>query len=695
MTVARYALGAASLLLAFGSLTISAWSLRRRLLADWTGAVARLAEIVIGLALLVVMLEILGTIGLFRLGPIVAASLVIGIATWRLAGPPTRTGAADTPAAILSHRNSVHHLGAGIAIALLASAAVIAAWAGPTLSSYEFGIRGFDSLWYHLPWAGSFAQTGHITPLRFTDIEYLTQFYPATAELVHGLGIVLLGRDTLSPGLNLIWLAVVLLAAYCIGRPRGLGHATLLGAAVVMATPTLTLSQGGSAANDVVGVFFLLAAVAFVTNAEGRPLAFVLAAIAAGLAVATKLSLLGPALALTVGVLVIAPAGKRRACTGLWLVPLALAGGFWYLRNLIVVGNPLPWVSFPGLATPAPALQQHTAFSVAHYATDTHIWSTIFGPGLQSGFGNWWPALVLAAVIGAIACLLPGSPRELRMLSLVALASLLAYVLTPESAAGPSGDPTGFAFNLRYAAPGLTLCMALLPLAPVLGATERARQATVALLAILLVAMLASGQLWPSRQLLGAIAIGVVVLIAGLAAARGIPHLGRVPVASALILLLLAGAAGGYAWQRRYLDRRYEFQPGVSFLSHLWAKFRGIHDARVGLVGTYGGFFSYPLFGADDSNRVQYVGRRGPHGSFAAIASCPEWRRALNAGHFNYVVTTPARDPWQRKQLTSSPEGDWTAADPSARLVYSRRADGQPIAVYALRGPLDPSACGA
>ena len=85
----------------------------------------------------------------------------------------------------------------------MAAAVTLAEWAAPTLESYDVGIRRFDSLWYHLPWAASFAQTGQITSLRFTDVEYLTAFYPATAEMLHGLGIVLLGRDTLSPAINL------------------------------------------------------------------------------------------------------------------------------------------------------------------------------------------------------------------------------------------------------------------------------------------------------------------------------------------------------------------------------------------------------------------------------------------------------------------------------------------------------------
>jgi hypothetical protein len=157
--------------------------------------------------------------------------------------------------------------------------------------------------------------------------------------------------------------------------------------------------------------------------------------------------------------------------------------------------------------------------------------------------------------------------------------------------------------------------------------------------------------------------------------------------------LVIAGAAAGYGWQRHYLRGRYQFNPGVSSLAHVWAFFRDTHHVRVGIVGTFGGFFSYPLFGAADSNAVEYIAEHGPHGSFTPITSCRRWRTAVNAGHFRYVVTTPARDPWHPKPLHFSPEGAWTASDPAARLVYAHRAAGQPIAVFVLTGPLDPAGC--
>jgi hypothetical protein len=693
----RYVVGTGSLLIVCVSLGWAALVVRRRFAPTWADALARLAEAVIGFALLTALLEVLGTIRLFRLGPIVVGSVFIALGTTLAlagagAGAGTDAGDGDARAARVSGagvRSRPASTAAAVA-ACIAALAVLAEWSGPTFSSYDFGIRSFDSVWYHLPWAASFAQTGQITGLRFTDVEYLTAFYPATAEMFHGAGIVLLSRDTLSPIFNLVWLGLVLLAAYCVGRPRGLGWLTMVGAGVACSVPMFVGSQSGSAANDIVGIFFVLAAAAVFFNASdqrgdaARPpgdavFPLVLGGVTAGLAIGTKLSMVIPALALTVGVVVL-----HRRRSWLWVGPLVVAGGFWYLRDLIAVGSPFPFVDLPGLATPAAPLQAHTGFSVAHYLWGGHAWSAYFQPGFASGLGGWWWAILALMALGPVLALLPGSDGRLRVLAWVALASIVGYLITPETAAGPAGEPLGFAFNLRYGTPALILSLTVLPLAPPLR-DERAQVALLAVFGAVLVATLTQARLWPSRQLPGVFAVLAATLIVVALARRSPAAAG---VAAALIVLV-----AGYPLQRHYLHGRYAFQPGVSSLARTWALFRVIRDARVGVVGTFGGFFSYPYFGLDVSNPVQYVGARGPHGSFTPIATCQAWRRTVNAGHFRYVVTTPARNPWHPKPLHASPEAAWTASDPAARRIYSRRAFGRQIAVFAIDGPLSPNGC--
>ena len=346
--------------------------------------------------------------------------------------------------------------------------AVLAEWAGPTFSSYDFGIRSFDSIWYHLPWAASFAQTGQITGLRFTDVEYLTAFYPATAEMFHGAGIVLLSRDTLSPIFNLAWLGLVLLAAYCLGRPRGLGWLTMTGAAVACSVPMFVGSQSGSAANDIVGVVFVLAAAVFFNGEDDTAFPLVLGGVAAGLAIATKLSMVIPALALTAGVVVM-----RRRRSWLWLAPLIVAGGLsGTCETSSPLGNPFPFVEpararDAGRATAGAHRLQRRALPVRRTCVER-----VSRARVRLGLGGWWWAILALTVLGPVLTLLPGSDARLRVLGLVALASVVGYLITPETAAGPAGAPLGFAFNLRYAAPALIVSLAVLPLAPALSPTN-------------------------------------------------------------------------------------------------------------------------------------------------------------------------------------------------------------------------------
>ena len=211
---------------------------------------------------------------------------------------------------------------------------------------------------------------------------------------------------------------------------------------------------------------------------------------------------------------------------------------------------------------------------------------------------------------------------------------------------------------------------------------------------LLLAATLAEDRLWKAGYIAPAVLLGAAAM-ALLGAAVALAH--RRPARAVLIGVSAAAlatvAVAGYAGERHYLRGRYTFQPGVSALSTLWAWARGVHHARIALVGTFGGFFSYPLFGLDDSNQVQYVAHHGPHGSFTPIRSCRAWRTAVDHGHYRYVVTTPARNPWDPHVLEYSPEGDWTSPDPAARLVFRHLAFGQPISVFELSGPLNPLGC--
>ena len=81
-----YLLGVAQLAVVLLSLGFAAFRLRARLLPCWSGAPARLVEIITGVALLVWIVEILGTFHLFYPGAVVLASVLVALAALAPAG---------------------------------------------------------------------------------------------------------------------------------------------------------------------------------------------------------------------------------------------------------------------------------------------------------------------------------------------------------------------------------------------------------------------------------------------------------------------------------------------------------------------------------------------------------------------------------------------------------------------------------
>jgi hypothetical protein len=676
--IARYLLGVAEILLLAGFATLGASRLRARLLPGWQGAPARLATAVLALATLVLVAELLGSFGLFEAVPYLLAIGAIGLGMWayRPAGP--------VAAATRGRGVSVASL---IALAI-AAVAVIHFAAGVRLR-LSTGMTGFDSTWYHGPFAAGFFQSGNTWGLHFIAPQFLAWFYPANSELLHAVGMLAFHRDLLSMVLNLGWFAGCLFAAWCIGRPYGVAPFSLGLAAVALSVPALS-DQAGEARNDLFGIFFLLAAIAIPVNVRSSRLpagALIVSGLAAGLAAGTKLNFLLPAAVLVVGLAAIAPRGARLrslAATGLAAL---VGGGYWYLRNLAHSGNPLPWVRHLGpisLPAPAQALGGREGHSVLSYLTDGSVWSEWFLPGLHHGLWILWPLLLGAALAALLLCAIPplnslrcglsrnradnpqrneggvgegwrGEQRRNAVLAVagwVGLAAVLAWLIAPTSASGPAGMPRGFESGLRYLAPALILGLALLPATP------------------------------PLRRRL-----------ARLSRSRSSfePHSdtkldrawrGRVGMGVGAALLVL-GVAFGYWEQRRYLEHRYarpEFTSKGLDAAFKWA--RSISGARIATTSTR----QYPLYGTDLSNRVQYIGVQTPHGGFVAPTTCPQWRRLLNEGHYDYAVVT--RDRIEPGQPAFPPAARWTEG-PGTKVILRR----SPTVVYRLTHRLNPTAC--
>lgn len=685
MTAAGYVLGVALLLATIVPLAAGAVCMRAWALPGWRGAPARLAEAVAAIATLVVLAELLGTVGGLRRGWLTAACALAGAAAVMLARRARPRDPEPLPPAPPYGPWSV---GAAAGAVLL----VAFEWGSRSVEVLGRGMADPDTLWYHMPFSARFAQTGSTTPLQYTQAEPITTFHPAGSELVHAIGISLFGGyDLLSPFVNLGFAGLALLAGWCAGRRFGAAPHALVGVAVVLSLPIVLQTQPGEAANDLIGVAWLAAAAALLLLAGTRPVPLALAAVAAGMAMGTKLSLLAPVALLALGLLVVAPHGARRRTWLPWMGILTVAGGFWYARNLLRVGNPLPWygVDLGPLELPSPSLPQTEAnsFSLAHYATEGELWRAQFLPGLGDSLGHLWPAVIGLALAGSLLALATRGDAIVRMLGAVALGTLALYPLTPATAGGPEGAPVLFGLNLRFATPGLALGLMLLPCAGAFAAGRRRSVLLAALAALLVATQWSEGFAPPAAAGWG------LLLTAGLAAAAAAlvvaARRSRVRPALAAAALALLVAAVGWPVQDNYLRDRYaELGPTLPPPS-LWAQ--DLEDERVGIVGY---LLQYPLYGRDGSNRVEWVGRRGPHGAFAPIESCAEWRAALDAGRYRYVVTAPKASVVlddAGASLAEPREAAWTGSAPGARVLM--RDGPRRTTVFRIDGPLGSAGC--
>lgn len=673
MSVARYLAGLALLAVWVLPLVVAAVVVRRRLLPTAHAALAALAVAVLSLALVITTVQLLGAVGLFgRVGLSVACPVVAGVVLYgahRIAPRPRE------PMSVPAFRRWE------AVVAVIVVAATAAVYVAATASSVGTGIYQVDSLSYHLPYAATFVQSGWTTRLHLGAPGAGVSFHPADSELVQAMAMLAFGRDVLAPLLNLGWLALALLAGWCVGRRRGRSLLSLTSTAVVFVVPVMSRNQGGSAMSDTASLALLAACVAFAVHAAeavtpAPVVAVAVAGVAAGLAVATKETVLVVIAAASVALAFVAPAGLRRRLLMSWLVPLVLLGSYWYLRNVVRVGTPLPTTKLGPLPHSRQFAIDRYGYSVSRYLTNVDVIRHWFHPGLRLGFGPAWWLLLAAALASAVMTLRPRTPSGIRALAAVASVGAVGYVFTPTTALGLVNKPYLFTANLRYLLPALMLAL----LAGSLAAGGRVH----VLLCTALVATVALTVAWQGTApallrnervpaAVGFVVVGAMLVVVSAARGRAL-RIGAstaLAVVAVVSMLLLA---------QHYERDRYRQPRTPQAALFAWAS--SAHHQRIGLTGYVD---EYPLVGNDLSNRVQYVGRRLPHATLVDITDCRDYLDAVNSGRYDFVTVAP-------------PDG--ATATPAAEAWLMNAVTGNDIVlrhgaevVFRIRHRLDPARC--
>ena len=239
-----------------------------------------------------------------------------------------------------------------------------------------------------MPLSAGFVQSGSVASLHNINNDNVIEFYPATSELLHAVGILLFGSDFLSPLVNALWLGLALFAAWCLGRRYGVGSLTTMATALVLGTTEVIADEPGSAYNDLVGTALVLAALALLAYVDvpwgqrGHVRGLWTVALAAGLAVGVKDTFVFPVAALTVGIIALLPRGERTRQGLLWCALVAVTGGFWYVRNLIYAGNPVPNIQLGLGSFRLPSSPSHIGTTISSSLFNGQAWRLYFLPAL-------------------------------------------------------------------------------------------------------------------------------------------------------------------------------------------------------------------------------------------------------------------------------------------------------------------------
>jgi len=82
LTLIRFGEGLVLMAIAFGPIGAAVFVWRARLLPSWSGAPARLLEVIVGLTAVLAICELLGTLFLFRIAAVVPALAITGTVGW-------------------------------------------------------------------------------------------------------------------------------------------------------------------------------------------------------------------------------------------------------------------------------------------------------------------------------------------------------------------------------------------------------------------------------------------------------------------------------------------------------------------------------------------------------------------------------------------------------------------------------------
>jgi len=691
MPLEDYLVGLAFFAGTWAAVLAAAVLLVRRRLGHLAGAPRLLALAVLATGGIIAAHLLPGMLGVLSRWAALFTALVLLAVVSRVRAIRSRPEAARAP---ISESTWISR--AAAAVAVVALALWVGAWAW--IASVQPTMK-IDTLTFHLPNIARWIQSE-----TFWQVDQFVALlshgnYPENGDVVFLSVVLPWENDAFVQLVNVPYLALCALAVYGIARElRAPSALAVLAGAVFTALPAMLFTAQGGAQTDLVmystlgsGILFLLR-----HSRTGRVSELALAGLALGLAFGTKWYGVS-SVAVVLGVWAIAGLLARRgpsvvarqgaALTGL----VALAGGFWLVRNWVVSSNPLypVKVELAGLTlfdAPRDSIRECAGFTIANYLGESDVWRRYLWPAYEKWLGL--PGLFIAAGLAAVVALALALRRsaasrgvpsgEVIALAGCAILLALAYSVTPYSALGGEDQPALAGFNTRYLVPAF---VAAAPLVAWCAARIGRLRVALELLALAAVADGIRRGFDVPGSLVLKVGIALVLAVAAawiaVAIARRVRPAIRLPVLAALAGIAIAAVVGlGYARQQDFNEGRYRgMEPAFD-----WVLRNAPAEHKIGLGGAWGIHGVAPVlpsFGPRLENDVAYVGEtiRGQLGEYRTRE---RWAEAIRRGGFDLLIvgTKGYRPENTRKCYVPGAESDehvWARAEGFPVLARSDR----------------------
>jgi len=222
---------------------------------------------------------------------------------------------------------------------------------------YLFPPYAWDDLMYHLPKMAYILQSNGIKEFQTMNV-HVNQF-PFNSELLCLWNVIYLRNDILVNGTQVIFALFAVLAIYSLARKAGVKQQNAAWALIFLFIP-IVIQQATTCYIDIIMSALLIGAVNFMLLRDKPKIGILIFGLIIGILLGSKYSYIGPCLVVSLAfwVLILTnirkdsiknkarlPGGNiaREIMMGLalYLVPVLILGGTWYLRNYLLFGNPV------------------------------------------------------------------------------------------------------------------------------------------------------------------------------------------------------------------------------------------------------------------------------------------------------------------------------------------------------------------